>query len=172
MRVRSILVSGLLATFVLSACGPAPDRVGPNRDRLQTDDLARAVLAATAEALRVPEDDVSGLADARRCDDRATARHQVDASFDVPVTNRAVARDDLVRAFSSAGVPFEESTDDAGFPVLTGTESRSSYEVVIGPEEQVVTVRSECLDVGRVQAVEVGFAERYRVRLGEDSPER
>ncbi|WP_375001779.1 hypothetical protein [Aeromicrobium sp. CTD01-1L150] len=172
MPVRLTVAACLVVpTLVLAACGPAPDRVHPERARLATDDLARTTLVATGAALRLPTEDLRGGADARRCEDRATARHQVDATFDVEVRNVAVATDDLVRELRRAGLETERSRDGER-RVVSGSVGSRTYEVTVGSQEQTLTVRSECLDVGRVQAVEISFAERYSVRPGEPSPDR
>ena len=161
----------LVAALALAACGPAPDRVNPERARLATDDLARTMLVATGAALRLPGDDLRGGADARRCEDHATARHQVDATFDVELRNVAVTTDDLVRELRRAGLETERSSD-GDRRVVSGSVGSGTYELAVGSDEQTLTVRSECLDVGRVQAVEISFAERYSVRPGEPSPDR
>ncbi|MGJ9412612.1 hypothetical protein ACHAAC_07860 [Aeromicrobium sp. CF4.19] len=170
MRPRT---ATLVATVcvALVACGPAPDRVNPERYRLTTDDLARSVLEATGDALRLPTSELRGVADARRCEDRTTARHQVDSTFDAAVGNTAATTDSLVRALRAEGLDTTLADSDDG-RVVSGSNGPSTYEVVIGPSEQTVSVRSSCLEVGKLQAVEISFAERYSVRPGEESPDR
>lgn len=170
MPVR-LAASMLLLTLVATACGPAPDRINPERARLATDDVARTLLEVMGSGLRLPSDDLRGLADARRCEDESTARQQVDASFDVALDNLATARDDVARALRSADLAATESQHD-GATVFEGETAQVSWEIVLGAGEQTLTARSECLELGRVQAVEFAFVERYSVRPGVPSPDR
>ncbi len=170
MPVR-LAASLLMFALVVSACGPAPDRVNPERARLATDDVARTLLEAVGDGLRLPVDDLRGLADARRCEDESTARQQVDASFDLPLDNLATAGDDVARALRSADLEATESERD-GSRVFEGESGQVTWEVVLGPTAQSLSARSSCLDLGRVQAVEFAFVERYSVRPGVPSPDR
>lgn len=170
MRLTA-LSAALGAGLVLAACGPAPDRVNPERDRLATDDVARTVLVETGDVLGVPTGDQSALADARRCDDRSTARHHVEADFEQPVVDVETTAMELQERLSDAGLD-PQRTNEGGAVALTGEQDRVTWSVNLAPEAQDLLVQSVCLDVGRVQAVEISFAERYRVRPEEPSPER
>lgn len=166
-------IPAVLATagLLLAACGPAPDRVTPNQDRLAADDVARTVLTETGDVLGVPREDQSALADARRCADRHFARHHVEADFEQPVDDVKAAATELVQRLEAAGLDPQLSDQD-GAVALTGEQDRVTWSVSLAPDAQDLLVQSVCLDVGRVQAVEIGFAERYRVRPEEPSPER
>lgn len=159
----------LLVLGLLAACQAPPDRVGPEQVRLETDDLARTVLEAAGEALGIPGDEVRGTGDARRCDDRSAARHQVDATLRAGTTNPGARVDDLAAALGDAGLD-ARVTQDGDDPVVAGRVGPLSWEVVVGSDAQVVTVQSQCQDVGRLQAVEISFESRYPVRPGEESP--
>lgn len=159
------------AGLVLGACGPTPDRVNPERDRLATDDVARTVLVETGDVLGVPHEDQSALADARRCPDRHFARHHVEADFERPVVDVESTATELQERLSDAGLD-PQRTDEADGVALTGEQDRVMWSVNLAPDAQDLLVQSACLDVGRVQAVEISFAERYRVRPEEPSPER
>ncbi len=171
-RVRpTALTAALGVGMLLAACGPAPDRVNPERDRLATDDVARTVLVETGDVLGVPSDEQSALADAQRCPDRHFARHHVEADFEQPVDDVESAATELVRQLEAAGLD-PQRIDEDGAVALTGEQDRVTWSVNLAPDAQDLLVQSVCLDVGRVQAVEISFAERYRVRPEEPSPER
>ncbi|GAA2084388.1 hypothetical protein GCM10009821_27170 [Aeromicrobium halocynthiae] len=170
--MRLTALSAVLgAGIVLGACGPAPDRVNPERDRLAADDVARTVLVETGAVLGVPREERSALADARRCPDRHLARHHVEADFEQPVVDVESTATELQERLGEAGLD-PQRTDEDGAVALTGEQDRVTWSVNLAPDAQDLLVQSVCLDVGRVQAVEISFAERYRVRPDEPSPER
>lgn len=134
-----------VVALVASGCAsPEIDVEGVARWQERGDDAFRAALAVAGEEISLsPDDELAGLADTQRCDpdDLRRVRHRVDATLELG----APAPADLAERLREA-VP-------------------DGYEVELEsrPDAVVIGVVSGCIDVPKIQGVEVFLEGRYRV---------
>ncbi|MCX6405996.1 MAG: hypothetical protein NTV28_03645 [Propionibacteriales bacterium] len=144
MTPRQLGTTVAALALLTAGCAQPVDVDGAARWRDRADEAARSALLTVGERVTLaPDDTLSGRADTQRCPGRGSDAvvHRVDATLDLasaPPSGLA----DAVRA----SVP-------SGYDV----------EVDVQPDRVVLGVVSRCLDLPRIQTIEMALEGRYRV---------
>lgn len=144
MTPRRLGTTVAALALLTAGCAQSVDVDGATRWRDRADEAARSALLAVGDRVTLaPDDTLSARADTQRCPGRGSDAvvHRVDATLDLasaPPSGLA----DAVRA----AVP-------SGYDV----------EVDVQPDRVVLGVVSRCLDLPRIQTIEMALEGRYRV---------
>lgn len=144
MTRRRVGTAVAALALLTAGCAQSVDVDGATRWRDRADEAARSALVAVGDRVTLsPDDTLSGRADTQRCPGRGSDAvvHRVDATLDLASAAPADLADAVRRA-----VP-------RGYDV----------EVEVGPDQVVLGVVSQCLDLPRIQTIEMALEGRYRV---------
>ncbi|MCR4514187.1 hypothetical protein [Aeromicrobium sp. 50.2.37] len=134
----------LLVTSTSGCTSPDVDVEGVARWQDRTDDAFRSALDAAGSRIALsPDDELAGLADTQRCDpdDLSRVRHRVDATLELA----------------------EPAPADLADRVREAVPAEYQVEVEIRPDAVVLGVVSGCIDLPKIQGVDVFLEGRYRV---------